>query len=162
LIRRNNKEAIFAKIAFKMITYSLAIGCDHAGYETKQVLVLFLKELGHTVKDFGTFSSQSIDYPDYAHPVAQSVASGEFELGIVLCGSGNGVNITANKTKGIRSALCWIPEIAYLARQHNNANVCAIPARFVTIEMAKDIAKAFLQASFEGGRHEARVNKIEQ
>jgi ribose 5-phosphate isomerase B len=155
------KQPIFAKIAFKMQTYSIAIGCDHAGFETKQVIIAFLQEMGHTIKDFGTYSDQSIDYPDYAHPVAQSVAKGEVELGIVICGSGNGVNITANKTKGIRSALCWIPEIASLARQHNNANICALPARFISIDLAKEIVTAFLRASFEGGRHEKRVDKIE-
>ncbi len=144
-----------------MKTYSLAVGCDHAGFETKEQLVKYLRELGHEVKDFGTYSTESIDYPDYARPVAQSVANGTFELGIVLCGSGNGVNITANKTKGIRSALSWIPEIASLARQHNNANICAIPARFVSIDEAKAIATAFLEAEFEGGRHSNRVNKIE-
>lgn len=144
-----------------MKTYRLAVGCDHAGFETKEQLVKYLRELGHEVKDFGTYSTESIDYPDYARPVAQSVANGTFELGIVLCGSGNGVNITANKTKGIRSALSWIPEIASLARQHNNANICAIPARFVSIDEAKAIATAFLEAEFEGGRHSNRVNKIE-
>lgn len=144
-----------------MRTYRIAIGCDHAGFETKEELVTYLKKLGHELKDFGTYSSDSIDYPDYARPVAQSVISGNYELGIVLCGSGNGVNITANKTKGIRSALCWLPEIAALARQHNNANVCAIPARFVSVELAKEIATAFLGAEFEGGRHSNRVNKIE-
>ncbi|MDY0199368.1 MAG: ribose 5-phosphate isomerase B [Tenuifilaceae bacterium] len=144
-----------------MKIYRVAVGCDHAGFDTKEKLVAFLSELGHTVKDFGTYSSESIDYPDYARPVAESVAQGEFELGIVLCGSGNGVNMTANKTKGIRSALCWIPEIATLARQHNNANVCAIPARFVSVDTANEIASAFLNATFEGGRHATRVNKIE-
>jgi ribose 5-phosphate isomerase B len=144
-----------------MRTYRIAIGCDHAGFETKEKLVTYLKDQGHELKDFGTYSSDSIDYPDYARPVAQSVVSGKYELGIVLCGSGNGVNITANKTKGIRSALCWLPEIAALARQHNNANVCAIPARFVSVDLAKEIATAFLGAEFEGGRHSNRVNKIE-
>jgi ribose 5-phosphate isomerase B len=144
-----------------MRTYRIAIGCDHAGYETKVQLVKFLEDQGHRLKDFGTYSPDSIDYPDYARPVAQSVANKEFDLGIVLCGSGNGVNITANKTKGIRSALCWLPEIAALARQHNDANICAIPARFVSVEQAKEIAKAFLGAAFEGGRHGIRVSKIE-
>ncbi|MDD2549867.1 MAG: ribose 5-phosphate isomerase B [Bacteroidales bacterium] len=144
-----------------MKTYRVAVGCDHAGFDTKEKLVVYLTELGHTIKDFGTYSSKSIDYPDYARPVAESVAQGDFELGIVLCGSGNGVNMTSNKTKGIRSALCWIPEIATLARQHNNANVCAIPARFVSVESAFKIATAFLNATFEGGRHAKRVDKIE-
>ncbi|MDX9770850.1 MAG: ribose 5-phosphate isomerase B [Tenuifilaceae bacterium] len=144
-----------------MRTYRIAIGCDHAGFETKVQLVQFLQDLGHELQDFGTYSPDSIDYPDYARPVAQGVANKEFDLGIVLCGSGNGVNITANKTKGIRSALCWLPEIAALARQHNDANICAIPARFVSVDTAKEIAKAFLNAEFEGGRHGTRVSKIE-
>ena len=144
-----------------MRTYRIAIGCDHAGFETKVKLIKFLQDLGHELQDFGTYSPDSIDYPDYARPVAQSVANKEFDLGIVLCGSGNGVNITANKTKGIRSALCWLPEIAALARQHNDANICAIPARFVSVDTAKEIAKAFLNAEFEGGRHGTRVSKIE-
>jgi ribose 5-phosphate isomerase B len=144
-----------------MRTYSIAIGCDHAGFSTKEVLIPFLKKQGHSLKDFGAYSNQSVDYPDHAHPLAQAVANGEFDLGIVLCGSGNGVNITANKHKGVRSALCWLPEIAALARQHNNANVCAIPARYVSVDLAKSIASAFLNAEFEGGRHANRVGKIE-
>ena len=144
-----------------MNTKKIAIGSDHAGYETKEMIVGLLRELGHAVKDFGTSSSESVDYPDYAHLVAEAVVSNDFELGIVFCGSGNGVNITANKHKGIRSALCWTPEIAKLARFHNNANVCAIPARFVPSEVAFDIVRAFLASNFEGGRHSVRVDKIE-
>lgn len=144
-----------------MKTYRIAIGCDHAGFTTKEIVAAHLKKLGHTVKDFGAYSAESVDYPDYARPVAQSVTSGENQLGIVLCGSGNGVNITANKTKGVRSALCWIPEIASLARQHNNANVCAIPARFISVDLALEIAEAFINADFEGDRHLRRVDKIE-
>ena len=144
-----------------MRTYRIAIGCDHAGFSTKQELVSFLREQGHEVKDFGTNSEASVDYPDMIHPLAEAVASSEFELGIVLCGSGNGVNITSNKHKGIRSALCWIPEIASLARMHNNANICAVPARFVSVDMAKEIVTSFLSTDFEGGRHAARVAKIE-
>lgn len=144
-----------------MKNYKIAIGCDHAGYPAKEILREYLLELGHTIKDLGTFSTQSVDYPDFARPVAQEVAKGRFDLGFVICGSGNGVNITANKVPGVRSALCWIPEIATLARQHNNANVCAIPGRFTTPEQVKEIADAFLNAEFEEGRHSARVNKIE-
>jgi ribose 5-phosphate isomerase B len=144
-----------------MRTYRIAIGCDHAGFPIKQELVPFLREQGHHVKDFGTNSEASVDYPDMIHPLAEAVANSEFELGIVLCGSGNGVNITSNKHKGIRSALCWIPEIASLARMHNNANICAVPARFVSVELAKEIVTAFLSTDFEGGRHAARVEKIE-
>lgn len=144
-----------------MKTYRIAIGCDHAGFTTKEIVAAHIMSLGHTVKDFGAFSTESVDYPDHARPVAESVAKKDFDLGIVLCGSGNGVNITANKTRGIRSALCWIPEIAALARQHNDANICAIPARFVSPDLAIEIADAFLNASFEGDRHLRRVKKIE-
>jgi ribose 5-phosphate isomerase B len=144
-----------------MKTYRIAIGCDHAGFTTKEIVAAHLKKLGHKVKDFGAYSAESVDYPDYARPVAESVTNGENQLGIVLCGSGNGVNITANKTKGVRSALCWIPEIASLARQHNNANVCAIPARFVSVDLALEIAESFINADFEGDRHLRRVEKIE-
>jgi ribose 5-phosphate isomerase B len=144
-----------------MRTFSLAIGSDHAGFQTKETLKGYLAEQGYILKDFGAFSDQSVDYPDHAHPLADAVARGEFDLGIVLCGSGNGVNITVNKHMGIRSALCWIPEIATLARMHNNANICAIPARFVSVDLAKEIVLAFINAQFEGGRHSNRVNKIE-
>jgi ribose 5-phosphate isomerase B len=139
---------------------SLAIACDHAGFQTKEVLVQWLKDLGHNVKDFGTYSEDSCDYPDYAHPMADAVEKKEYDLGISLCGSGNGINMVANKHQGIRSALCWIPELASLAKQHNNANVCAVPARFVTVEEAKAIITAFLEAEFEGGRHQKRIDKI--
>jgi len=139
---------------------SLAIACDHAGYETKEQLIEWLTSLGYEVKDFGTFSAESSDYPDYAHPMAMAVENGTYDLGISLCGSGNGINMVANKHQGIRSALCWIPELASLAKQHNNANVCAIPARFVSLEEAKAIVTAFLEAEFEGGRHQRRIDKI--
>lgn len=144
-----------------MRTYRIAIGCDHAGFTTKEKLATYLLGIGHSIKDFGTFSEQSVDYPDQVHPLAEAVAGAEYDLGIVLCGSGNGVNITCNKHKGIRSALCWIPEIATLARMHNDANICAIPARFVSADLAKEIVSSFLNATFEGGRHAARVSKIE-
>ncbi len=143
-----------------MTKESIAIACDHAGFETKEILVAWLQEKGHTVKDFGTYSSESSDYPDFAHPMADSVEKGLFDLGISLCGSGNGINMVANKHQGIRSALCWKPELASLAKQHNNANVCSIPARFVSIEEAKEIVDAFLTAEFEGGRHQRRIDKI--
>ena len=144
-----------------MNTIHIAIGCDHAGFSTKEVLVGFLNKLGYTVKDFGTYSADSVDYPDFAHPVAEAVGSGLCNFGFVICGSGNGVNITANKHKGVRSALCWMPEIASLARLHNDANVCAIPARYTSFDEAKEIAQAFLNANFEGDRHTRRVDKIE-
>jgi ribose 5-phosphate isomerase B len=143
-----------------MTKYSIAVGGDHAGYAIKKEISTYLQIKGHEVKDFGAFSDQSVDYPDFAHPVAAAVERGEFDLGLLFCGSGNGVNITANKHQGIRSALCWLPEIASLARQHNNANICAIPARYVTAREAMSIVDAFLEAEFEGGRHLARVAKI--
>jgi ribose 5-phosphate isomerase B len=137
---------------------SIAIGGDHAGFEYKKILIEFLKE--YTIKDFGTYSNDSVDYPDFAHPVASSVESQEFDLGILICGSANGVAITANKHQGIRAAICWNGELAELARSHNNANVLCIPARFVSTELAKEITFKFLNSSFEGGRHANRVNKI--
>jgi ribose 5-phosphate isomerase B len=139
---------------------TLAIGSDHAGYEFKEVLKKWLGDKGYTIKDFGTHSLDSVDYPDFAHPVASAVEKQEFDLGILLCGSANGVAITANKHQGIRAALCWTDEIASLARQHNNANIVCIPARFVSEDMAKKITETFLSTPFEGGRHEKRVNKI--
>lgn len=139
---------------------TLAIGSDHAGYEFKEVLKKWLGDNGYTIKDFGTHSLDSVDYPDFAHPVASAVEKQEFDLGILLCGSANGVAITANKHQGIRAALCWTDEIASLARQHNNANIVCIPARFVSEEVAKKITETFLSTPFEGGRHEKRVNKI--
>lgn len=139
----------------------ILIGGDHAGFELKEKLKRHLTERGVGVEDAGTWSLESVDYPDYAHIVAQGVVSGEADLGILICGSGNGVNIAANKHKGVRSALAWNAEIAALARQHNNANVLALPARFVSAEEAFAIAEAFLAAHFEGGRHQRRAEKIE-
>ncbi|MGD9993375.1 MAG: ribose 5-phosphate isomerase B [Salinivirgaceae bacterium] len=139
---------------------NLAIACDHAGFETKQELVVYLKELGHQLTDFGTHSPDSMDYPDTAHPLAEAVESGKFDFGITICGSGNGINMTANKHQGIRAALCWNTEIAALARQHNNANVCSLPARFISVDLAKQIVAVFLSESFEGGRHQKRIDKI--
>jgi ribose 5-phosphate isomerase B len=138
----------------------IAIGADHAGFEYKELLKKHLENSGHVIKDFGTNGTQSVDYPDFAHPVASAVEKNEFELGVLLCGSANGVAITANKRQGIRAAICWTEEIASLARQHNNANVLCIPARFVTEEEAQKITVKFLTTPFEGGRHEMRVNKI--
>lgn len=144
-----------------MLTMQLYIGSDHAGFSLKQHLVEQLKALGHSVTDQGTYGPESVDYPDFAHAVASSVAADEASLGIVICGSGNGVNISANKHKGIRSALAWNPEIAALARQHNRANILALPARYISTQEAERIVEAFLSASFEGGRHQTRVDKIE-
>lgn len=140
---------------------NLAIGSDHAGFKLKNELIVYLLEKGYELQDFGPDSADSVDYPDYSHKVADSVATGENDLGIVICGSGNGVCITANKHKGIRAALAWEEEIAALARQHNNANVLCLPARFISKNKAFKIVDAWLEATFEGGRHENRVNKIE-
>ncbi|WP_316846104.1 ribose 5-phosphate isomerase B [Pedobacter psychrodurus] len=136
----------------------IAIGADHAGFEYKEILKDFLQD--YEVKDFGTYSESSVDYPDFAHPVAAAVESGEFIYGILLCGSANGVAITANKHQHIRAGLCWENEVASLVRKHNNANVLCIPARFVSEELAKEITTTFLTTEFEGGRHQNRVEKI--
>ena len=138
----------------------IAIGADHAGYELKDKVKGLLKSKGVSVEDFGTNSGDSVDYPDFAHPVANKVEHKDADLGIVICGSGNGINITVNKHQGIRSALCWNKELASLARQHNDANILALPARFISEETALEIVEAFLEASFEGGRHQRRVDKI--
>lgn len=138
----------------------IAIGGDHAGYEYKKNLIEKLESEGYIVKDFGPFSDASVDYPDFVHPVCSGIEAGEFDQGIVICGSGNGVAITANKHQGIRAALCWNEDLAALARQHNDANVIALPARFVSYELAEKMALLFLSTDFEGGRHQNRVNKI--
>ena len=126
----------------------------------KEELKRFLKEKGYEVKDFGTHSPESMDYPDVAHPLAESIERGEVSQGIALCGSGNGISMTLNKHQGVRAALCWNEELAALARQHNDANVLSLPARFISVELAKRIVEKFLESSFEGGRHLRRVNKI--
>ena len=138
----------------------IAIANDHAGFLLKEHLVDYLLKAGYEVKDLGADSPESTDYPDYAHPLALAVEKGEFDMGISICGSGNGINITANKHQGIRSALCWNEEIAVLARKHNNANICALPGRFINREEAVVIIRAFLNTGFEGGRHERRIRKI--
>jgi ribose 5-phosphate isomerase B len=138
----------------------IAVASDHAGYQRKQVVINHLEKIGIECKDFGAFSEESSDYADWSHPLAYAIERGDFPLGITLCGSGNGINMTANKHQGIRSALCWMPEIAALAKQHNNANVLALPARFITDEQAIEIVDAFLNAEFEGGRHQKRIDKI--
>ena len=139
---------------------TIALGSDHAGFARKQALKTWLEGQGYAVQDFGTHSEASVDYPDFAHPLAAAVAAGVPALGILLCGSANGVCITANKHAGVRAALAWLPEIAVLARQHNDANVLCLPARYVSDAEAAAIAGAFLGAAFEGGRHQARVDKI--
>jgi len=138
----------------------IPIGSDHAGFETKQILIAHLIQLGYEVKDYGCYSDQSIDYPDYAHPVAEHIEANPGSLGILLCGSGNGISMTANKHQGIRCALCWTAEIAELARQHNDANIISMPARFISVEEAKQMVEIFLNTAFEGGRHATRVAKI--
>ena len=138
----------------------IAIGSDHAGFAYKSELIGFLQAKGFPVKDFGTHSADSTDYPDFAHPVADAVESSEAAVGILVCGSANGVAITANKHQGIRAAICWLPEIASLARQHNNANVLCLPARFVSVSDVQAMVETFLSTAFEGGRHQNRVDKI--
>ena len=142
------------------ISKPVAIGSDHAGYEYKEDLISFLEAKGLSYHDFGTHSTDSVDYPDFAHPVAESVEKGEAAFGILLCGSANGVGITANKHQGIRAAICWGEEIAKLAREHNNANVICIPARFVREGDAEKMVQIFMSTDFEGGRHQRRVEKI--
>lgn len=138
----------------------IAIGADHAGFEYKEDIKKVLRGMGWKVEDKGTYSLESVDYPDFAHPVATMVEDGKAAAGILVCGSGNGVCMAANKHKGIRAALCWTEELASLARQHNNANIICIPARFVPIATAEKMAEIFLDTAFEGGRHERRVEKI--
>lgn len=138
----------------------IAIGSDHAGFEFKQELVDYLEAKGVQVKDMGVYENKAADYPDFAHPVANAVEKREVSSGILVCGSGNGVAITANKHQGIRAALCWMPEIARLARLHNNANVICLPSRFVSVNEAREMVDIFLNTEFEGGRHQARVDKI--
>lgn len=138
----------------------IAIAADHAGFELKSILLPFLTQQGISFEDLGTYSLDSMDYPDVAHPLADKVESGEAEFGILICGSANGVAMAANKHQGIRAAICWKTEIAALARQHNNANVLCLPARFISSDEALEITNIFLQTSFEGGRHQRRVEKI--
>lgn len=138
----------------------IAIGSDHAGFAYKKDLIPWLEGQGYTVKDFGTFSESSVDYPDFAHPVASAVEHGEAAFGILLCGSANGVSMTANKHAGIRAGLCWETDVAVLVRKHNNANIICIPARFVALALAEQMIGIFMETAFEGGRHATRVGKI--
>ena len=138
----------------------ISIGNDHAGPEYKKAIVDFLEQKGHEIFNHGTNTFHSVDYPDFGHPVAIDVELGKADFGVVICGSGNGINMTVNKHQGIRSALCWTKEIAALARQHNDANIISIPARFTSIQQAVEMVDTFLNTSFEGGRHATRVNKI--
>ena len=139
---------------------SVVIGSDHAGFEYKTALVSWLNANGYSIKDVGTYSNESADYPDFAHAVAVAVEKTEFNLGVLICGSANGVAITANKHQGIRAAICWQEDLAELARGHNNSNVLCLPARYISVELAIKILDKFLNSTFEGGRHERRVNKI--
>lgn len=138
----------------------ISIGNDHAGPDYKKAIVEMLVSEGHSVHNYGTDSTNSVDYPDFGHPVAMDVENGKAELGVVICGSGNGINMTVNKHNGVRAALCWTKEIAALARQHNNANIISIPARYTSIPQAVEMVSTFIKTDFEGGRHQVRVDKI--
>jgi ribose 5-phosphate isomerase B len=142
------------------LSFRLGIGSDHAGFELKESILAALKEQGFSVKNFGTFTADSVDYPDFVHPLASEVQENKLDFGIVICGSGQGVCMTANKYPGVRAALSWNNEIAGLTRQHNDANVICLPARFVSDELAKEMVQTFLDTPFEGGRHLRRVEKI--
>lgn len=139
---------------------TIALASDHAGFALKQQVQLFLEDNGAKVKDFGCYSAESCDYPDFAHPLAEAVEKGEQDFGVVICSTGNGITMTANHHQGIRAALCWETELAELARQHNNANVLGLPANFIRAKKALEIVHSFFTTDFEGGRHERRVNKI--
>ena len=139
----------------------IPIASDHGGFEMKEFLIRKLKEAGYMVKDFGTYSNESVDYPDMIHPLASAIEHGEYPLGIILCGSGNGAQMTANHHHNVRAALCWNVELAKLARQHNDANILALPGRFIPNELAWEMVQVFLSTDFEGGRHTKRVEKIE-
>ena len=139
---------------------TLAIASDHAGYKMKLSIIAYLENKGYKVYDFGTDSSEAVDYPDFGHPLAEAVEDGRFRLGISLCGSGNGINMVTNKHQGIRGALCWTGEISRMARYHNDANICSMPARYIDLETAKEIVDAFLETGYEGGRHDRRIKNI--
>jgi len=143
-----------------MITDKIVIASDHAGYKLKHDMIKYLDSKGIRVTDLGTDSESSVDYPDYGHPLAEAVEKGDFNFGISICGSGNGISMTVNKHPGIRAALCWNEEIARLARYHNDANICSLPARFIDTASAFNIIDVFLNTNFEGGRHKQRIEKI--
>lgn len=140
---------------------SIGIACDHAGYDLKEFLVGYLSSKGYEVTDFGTYSDESVDYPDFAHPLAEAVQNGELPQGIGICGSGEGMSMTLNKHRGIRAGLCWRPEIAELIRMHNDANILVLPARFISNDEAMAIVDKYLSTPFDGGRHERRIAKID-
>lgn len=139
---------------------TLAIASDHAGFQMKMSIIRHLEDKGYSVKDFGTHSPEPVNYPDFGHPLAIAVERGEFPMGISICGSGNGINMVTNKYQGIRGAICWNREVSRLARLHNDANICSIPARFISLEEAFEVVDAFMETDFEGGRHEERIRKI--
>ncbi len=141
---------------------TIPIASDHAGFELKSAVISYLQSKGYEVKDYGTYSAERADYPDYAHPLASAINKGLYKRGILICGSGNGVSMTANKYPNVRCALCWNEELAALARQHNDANIVSMPARFIPEELALRIVDTFLSSTFEGGRHTQRVKKINQ
>ena len=138
----------------------LSIGNDHAGVEYKEAIVAYLKDKGHNIVNHGTDTNESVDYPDFIHPVAEDVASGKVDLGIIICGSGNGAAMTANKHQKIRAALCWTKEIVALAREHNNANILSLPARYLSIPQALAMVETYITTDFEGGRHQGRIDKM--
>lgn len=142
------------------MTNKIGIACDHAAYELKEFLVGYLASKGFEVKDFGTHSEESCDYPDFAHALGEAIDNGELERGVALCGSGEGISMTLNKHQSVRAALCWIPEIAKLSRQHNNSNVLCMPARFISNDEALDMLNIWLDTEFEGGRHQRRLDKM--
>lgn len=142
------------------LSLPIGIGCDHAGFEYKTAIVQWLNQKGFQVHDFGTYTTNSVDYPDFAHPTAAAVEKGEVAFGILLCGSGNGVCVTANKHQTVRAGLCWATDVAKLIRLHNDANMICIPARFVSLALAQEMIELFMNTAFEGGRHQNRVDKI--
>ena len=142
------------------MTNKIGIACDHAAYDLKEFLVGYLSTKGFEVKDFGTHSEESCDYPDFAHALGEAIDNGELERGVALCGSGEGISMTLNKHQSVRAALCWIPEIAKLSRQHNNSNVLCMPARFITNDEALEMLNIWLETEFEGGRHQRRLDKM--
>jgi ribose 5-phosphate isomerase B len=144
------------------ISFPIVIASDHAGFDIKQMLKDHLSSKGVEVEDLGTYSADAVDYPDFGHKLGKAVGEGSYQLGISICGSGNGINMTTNKHAGVRGAICWNEEIAEMARRHNNANICSLPARYINKEMARNIVDIFLETGFDGGRHANRIKKIDQ
>ena len=142
------------------MTYRVALGADHAGFDLKEKIKSQLENSGHFIDDFGTYSDESVDYPDFVHPVSEAIENKEYDYGILVCGSANGVAMTANKHKGIRAAICWNEMLAKLARSHNDANILCLAGRFIDYELAKEIVDVFLSTKFDGGRHQRRIDKM--